>query len=120
MINKMAAIIAAAACAGFVVTSVPGLASGVAAGAPQPVDQILSSTVPAYIPSQISALTAAGIRKSVELDIRNDHRDGKNSCAQSWPYYERSCLRDVRQVDHNARVVRVIAMDRSAAMSLRR
>ena len=120
MMKKMAAIIAAAVCAGFMVTFVPGLAPGVAAGAPQLVDQIVSSTVPAYMPAQISASAATGIRKSVELDIPNDHRDSKNACAQSWPYYERSCLRDERQVDGNARAVRVVVIDRSAAMPLRR
>ncbi len=30
-------------------------------------------------------------------------------CIQSWPYYERSCLRDSRQQDGNGRTVRLIA-----------
>jgi hypothetical protein len=36
-------------------------------------------------------------------------------CLQSWPYYERSCLRDGRQLDGNARTVRVIATGDSAS-----
>jgi hypothetical protein len=120
MIKKMTAIIAAAVCAGFMVTLVPGLAPEVAVGAPRPVDQIVSSAVPAYLPAQVSASTVTGTRESLGQDIRNDHRGSKNACAQSWPYYERSCLRDERQVDGSARIVRVIAVDRSAAMPLRR
>jgi hypothetical protein len=33
-------------------------------------------------------------------------------CLQSWPYYERSCLRDSRQQDGNGRAVRLIATGR--------
>jgi hypothetical protein len=36
-------------------------------------------------------------------------------CLQSWPYYERSCLRDSRQQDGNGRTVRLIATGRTAA-----
>jgi len=36
-------------------------------------------------------------------------------CLQSWPYYERSCLRDSRQQDGNGRTVRLIATGRPAA-----
>lgn len=31
--------------------------------------------------------------------------------AQTWPYYERSCLRDSRQDDGHVRTVRVIALN---------
>ena len=34
-------------------------------------------------------------------------------CLQSWPYYERSCLRAARQQDGNDRTVRLIATGRS-------
>jgi hypothetical protein len=36
-------------------------------------------------------------------------------CLQSWPYYERSCLRDGRQQDGNGRTVRLITPGRPAA-----
>ena len=32
-------------------------------------------------------------------------------CIQTWPYYERSCLRDTRQRDGDVRTVRVIAIN---------
>ena len=35
-------------------------------------------------------------------------------CLQTWPYYERSCLRDTRQRDGDARTVRVIAINGQA------
>jgi hypothetical protein len=35
--------------------------------------------------------------------------DTSGGCLQSWPYYERSCLRDGRQQDGNTRAVRLIA-----------
>jgi hypothetical protein len=37
------------------------------------------------------------------------------SCVQSWPYYERSCLRDSRQRDSSARTVRLIATGSAAS-----
>jgi hypothetical protein len=36
-------------------------------------------------------------------------------CLQGWPYYEHSCLRDGRQLDGNARTVRLIATGGSAS-----
>ena len=36
-------------------------------------------------------------------------------CAQTWPYYERSCLRDSRQHDGKTRSVRVIATGEPSA-----
>jgi hypothetical protein len=35
-------------------------------------------------------------------------------CLQTWPYYERSCLRDDRRRDGNAGAVRVIAINEQA------
>ena len=37
-------------------------------------------------------------------------QDAKAACLRTWPYYERSCLRDSRQ-DGNVQVVRVIGFD---------
>lgn len=41
---------------------------------------------------------------------------GANSaaCLQTWPYYERSCLRDTRQRDGDVRTVRVFAINGQA------
>ena len=36
-------------------------------------------------------------------------------CFRSWPYYERSCLRDSRQHDGNARTVRFIPTGSAAS-----
>jgi hypothetical protein len=36
-------------------------------------------------------------------------------CLQSWPYYERSCLRDSRRHDGSARTVRFIATGSAAS-----
>ncbi|MGB7041932.1 MAG: hypothetical protein WBD83_20395 [Xanthobacteraceae bacterium] len=36
------------------------------------------------------------------------------ACLQTWPYYERSCLRDTRQRDGDVRTVRVFAINGQA------
>jgi hypothetical protein len=120
MIKKIAAIIAAAACAGVIVTLVPGFAPEVAAGTSQAVDQSAPSSVTVIRPAEEAVPSAEDIRNAVEQNIRNGSRDRKIVCAQSWPYYDHSCLRDSRKADGNARTVRVIAADRSAAIQPRR
>ncbi len=115
MIKKITAVIAAAACAGVMVTFGPGFAPEVAAGASQPVDQ--SEVALFNKPAEVAAANAADVRSAMEQIIR----DGSaNACVESWPYYERSCLRGGRHADGNPRVVRVIAMDRSAVKRTRR
>jgi hypothetical protein len=44
--------------------------------------------------------------------VANTAPDAAEGCVQSWPYYERSCLRDGRAQDGNARAVRLIAPGR--------
>lgn len=95
MINKIAAILTAAACAAFLVGLVPDFAPD-ASAAPSQRDQTATPDI-----------SSAGVRES--------GREHENVCAQSWPYYERSCLRDDRQADGQVGVVRVVAIDRSAA-----
>jgi hypothetical protein len=76
---------------------------------------IASLTCAAFIVSfvpEFSPEVAAQASQPVDL--------GKTACRQSWPNYEQSCLRDDRQADGNLRVVRVIAIDRSAAKPLGR
>lgn len=40
---------------------------------------------------------------------------GRAACAQAWPYYETSCLRDSRRQDGRAVVVRVVAAGKPTA-----
>jgi hypothetical protein len=109
MIKKIMAIISAAVCAGVMVLFAPGFSPEVAAHATQPVNQTPTTAAPVKKPAQRAA------------PYTTDSRDWpKVVCAQSWPYYERSCLRDDRQVDGIARVVRVVATDRSNMPSARR
>ena len=118
MIRKITAVIAAAVCAGVLVTFVPGLAPEVAAGASPPVDQ--SKAAPFNKPAEVAAANAADVRNAMEQNIRDGSRNRANACVESWPYYERSCLRGGHHTDGDPRVVRVIAMDRSAVKRPRR
>jgi len=120
MFRQITAIIAALACSAVIVTLVPEFSPEVTAQASQPIDRSASIAATANMPAQISERATAGIRNSLGEDTRNVFPSGKTACAQSWPYYERSCLSDNRQVDGNARVVRVIGIDRSAAKPLHR
>ncbi len=120
MIKKISAIIVAVACAGIMVTAVSGFAPEVAADTSRSIDQTVPTVVSVNNPAEVAAPSAADIRKAVEQNIRNGSRDPKIVCAQSWPYYEQSCLRDSRQADGNAHVVRFIAIDRSDAIRPRR
>jgi hypothetical protein len=120
MIKKIAAIIAAAGCAGAIVTFVPGFALEVAAGATQPTEQTLSAVeMHASMPARPARPSAEDIRKAVEQNILNGSRSRKIVCNQSWPYYEHSCLRNVQRADA-PRAVRVVGADRSTAVRLRR
>jgi hypothetical protein len=91
---KLTAILAAAVCAGFIVTLAPGFGSEVVADTVQRTDQTDRSTP----------------------RLCNEGR-GHRDCAQTWPYYEQSRLFEGREGVVNGRAVRVIAMDRSAALS---
>jgi hypothetical protein len=109
MIKKITAIIAAAACAGVIVTLVPGFAPEVAAGATQAIEPSAPRSVTVSRPAEEAVPSAEDIRNAVEQNIRNGSRTPKIVCAQSWPYYEHSCLRDSRKAEGNTRTVRVIA-----------
>jgi len=88
MLNKLLAVIAAAGVAGIVVGLIPEPPPAKAAGTPL-----------------------------IQLRATDDTNDRAASngadpyhavCLQAWPYYERSCLHDVRQpngIAHEARLV---------------
>ncbi len=89
MLKTLAAVVGAAACAGMMVALIPPPEPAVAARTPQ------------------SSVADAGKLAVAPAPRRSDIR--KPVCTQSWPYYEQSCLSDVRQPNGKARSVRVIA-----------
>ncbi len=114
MIEKIAAVIASAACAAVIVTLVPGFAPEIAARASPPADRSVSTVAHIDMPIAMTAQNAADVRNTVEQNIGNGSRIGTSTCEQTWPYYGRSCLLEGNQTAGNVRVVRVIDMERSA------
>ena len=102
MIEKTTAIVAAAICASLAVIFIPGFTAEVAASAagPTPAARILA---------------AFAVVDAASVPAHSGSADRKIVCAQSWPYYEASCLQDDRQPDGKARVVRIVSIDRTAA-----
>ncbi len=98
MIKKILAIVAAAACAGAIIEFIPEAAPAVAAGVSAAAQSHGTSVSDRAKPAVLDAAGIAERRKAV--------------CAQAWPYYEPTCLRDGRRTDGKMRVVRVIAADR--------
>jgi hypothetical protein len=95
MIKRIAAIIAAAGCAALIVSIVPEVAVGNSQNAGTPVESVGSiDSVAARIPARI--------------DTRTQH---KITCTRGWPYYERACMHDGRQLDGEEQMVRMIAVD---------
>jgi hypothetical protein len=120
MIKKIMAVIAAAICAGVIVTLEPGLAPEITARASPIADQDGSPIARVNIkPVRVAAPSTAYIHEAAEQNIQSDSRNGTSSREQSWPYYGQACLRDGNQTAGNVRIVRVIDMDRSAASSTR-
>ncbi len=120
MIKMISAIITAAACAGLIVSFVPGFTSEVAAGATQSVENgapssttINAATAIKTVPTVSIMHGVTDIRRPGEQNLSNGSRDPKIVCEQSWPYYEPSCLHDGYSAAGNARVIRVISADRS-------
>ena len=118
MSKMIAAVITAIACAGLIVTFVPGFAPEVAAGATRSVEHraprsaMVSTAAVQVVPTASDIHTVTDIRRAVEENLRNRSGNSKVVCEQSWPYYEQSCLRDSGAVDGKPRVVRVVATDR--------
>jgi hypothetical protein len=63
---------------------------------------VLTGFAPATLPADAAAVRATG--------------SGDASCSQPWPYYERSCMRGSQKSNRNARLVRVIAVDKQGAV----
>jgi hypothetical protein len=96
MIKRIAAIIAAAGCAALIVSVVPE----VAVGNSQNVVTSVASV------GSIDRVAQARIPARIDTDTQR-----KITCTQGWPYYERACLHDGRQLDGKAQMVRVIGID---------
>jgi hypothetical protein len=103
MIKKIAAVVAAAACAGVIVTLAPGLAPEVAAHASPAADRSVPAVAQINKPVDASVANAGGINTNASGSV----------CEQTWPYYGRACLLGADQTTSNARVVRVIDLSRS-------
>src|SRR5579872_624787 len=97
MLKGILAVIAAAIGAAVIVGVVPPPERASAAPA--------ASSQSAAIPV-IAAIQATEITAPVAAIA-------SGSCAQAWPYYEASCLRDGRRPNGAARAVRVIPADQS-------
>jgi len=95
MLKKLLAVTAAAACAALIVALIPAPTPASAERAPQAA-AVDTTPVPVSAPAPVLAEPAA-------------------ACAQGWPHYEQNCLRDSRRPNGQARVARVVAMDRPAA-----
>jgi hypothetical protein len=122
MVKTIIAVIAAAAIAAVAVGLIPPPEPAVAAietGAPTLGASNLGAsnlaasnlgTTTLAAPSLAAAAHAAVTPSAAAVETE------KGGCTQAWPYYEQSCLHsNSRQRNGNARVVRVIANDRSVA-----
>jgi len=94
-------ILAAAVCAGMIVGLIPPSAPAAAA-----------------VPVQ-SAQARAPSLAAVEIAAPSIAALPQRDCVRAWPYYERSCLRDGRQPNGQARVVRLIPIDASSVSPTR-
>ncbi len=94
MFKSILGVVAAAMCAATIVAFVPEPEPATAATTPQG-DQ---HGIQAGLPIAAAPLADAG----------------GATCTQTWPYYERSCLRDSRRPNGEARTARVIPTDHPA------
>ena len=58
------------------------------------------------------AAPAAEIKGAVAKADRPATQQPAVACSQTWPYYERACLRDDRQAPSTAMIVRIVSTDR--------
>jgi hypothetical protein len=87
MLKGLSAILAAAVCAGVIIGFVPQPESAAAAATPRAIPRNEQSNV---------AINSAPVVATA------------SACTQTWPYYEQSCLRDLRQVGRAAPTARII------------
>jgi len=114
MFKKISAIVAAAAVAAVITAFLPGVAPEVQANTTPAVDQSKSRSV-VVSPLAIESVTVGtNDQDSAKQKPLSYARDRKIGCKQAWPYYEGSCLHERNQSVDNVRIVRVIAMGRSA------
>jgi hypothetical protein len=99
MLQKVTAVVAAATGAGLIVTLLPGFARESANDAAQTAKLTTATLAAAAKPA---AQAAPAVPQNVQAAA--PAREAKAECAQGWPYYQQSCLRD----DRPARAVRVI------------
>ena len=92
MVKSISALAAAATCAGLVVLA------------------------PEFAPKSAMAATQSGEAGApMQADVvAKEKQQSDRGCAQHWPYYEQSYLRDARLSNRVERVVRVIAIDRTS------
>jgi len=98
MYKALLAVIVAAGCAAMLVGLVPP---------PSPATAAVQSAERG-VSDAVKPVPAAR-----SVDMRN------SGCAQAWPYYEQSCLRDSRRLDGSAGAVRVIATGKPASERVR-
>jgi hypothetical protein len=108
MIEKMAAIVIAV-CACFIVGGLPSLAPEVAASAIEQNRHAVSELAKSEQAAMWSPTAPA-----VQMVLDAGRYNRKIVCAESWPYYESSCLRDERQRGGNVRNIRIIHTERAA------
>jgi hypothetical protein len=77
---------------------------------------IIAMTVSATV-AYFLTLAGAEVISDVPPTAASDHQVvnrpiGRPCAEQTWPYYERQCLRDARQPGGRARVVRIVSTDR--------
>jgi hypothetical protein len=66
-----------------------------------------------------AAVTVVGTQSVAAVSVAAEET-AATSCAQAWPYYETSCLRDGRRPNAAARTVRVIPTEQPAKRSASR
>jgi hypothetical protein len=95
MFKGMIAVVTAAAGAAVIVTLIPP---------PGPAAARSETKVASVTPVSVAPVAAAPAVETAKAD-----------CAQPWPFYDSSCLRDARHPNSKTRVTRVITTDKSVA-----
>jgi hypothetical protein len=102
MLKSILAVIAAAVIAAAIVGLIPP---------PEPAVAATETTAPKLVVPSVVAPKLAAAAALPAPAAQTDER----GCMRAWPYYEQSCLHNIRQPAGKTRVVRVIADDKSVA-----
>jgi hypothetical protein len=100
MFKGMIAVVTAATGAAVIVTLIPP---------PGPAAARSETKVASVTPVSVAPVAAAPAVETAKADT------AKADCAQPWPFYDSSCLRDARHPNSKTRVTRVITTDKSVA-----